>query len=468
MSGGREKVSHRVSAGAFWTVEHLTSPLFLLEVATVCLCAFGLTMVFSASSIELVAAGSDSYHTAMNQAIFMALGAAAFVALRHMGANRLMQFRWLAGLSAFAVVLLVLVLVVGTNTNGATRWLQIGPFSLQPSEFAKITIVMVCAHYFTRCAEGDLRLTDCGMRLLLPVVLPVGLIFAEKDLGTLIIIGVALFFMAYMAGAKLRYLVPTALVLAGLVVLAISFASYRSARFATWLDPEADYYGDGWQSIHGFRALATGGFFGLGLGESRQKYSYLPEAENDYIFAIIGEELGFVGCMVLIALFAFYGFCGLRIAYGARKRDDLQASLLASSLTVLLEFQAFLNMAGVTGLLPLTGRPLPFITAGGSSIISCLIMTGLIAGVARDNAADVREGRERRRARTKRSLSVVEGGRPREEGDPARPPLRVPGAIVQGASTAGRERAADARREVRPLRDGEDMREPQREERNTR
>ena len=468
MSERREKVSHRVNAGAFWTVEHLTSPLFLLEVATVCLCAFGLTMVFSASSIELVAVGSDSYHTAMMQAIYMAAGAVAFVLLRHWGASRFMQFKWLAGLSGFAVILLVLVLVAGTNTNGATRWLQIGPFSLQPSEFAKITIVMACAHYFTRCAEGDLRLPDCAMRLLLPVVLPFGLIFAEKDLGTLIIVAAALFLMAYLAGAKLRYLIPTALVLVALAALAISFASYRSARFAIWLDPEADYYGDGWQSIHGFRALASGGFFGLGLGESRQKYSYLPEAENDYIFAIIGEELGFVGCIVLIALFAFYGFCGFRIAYGARKRDDLQASLLASSLTVLIEFQAFLNMAGVTGLLPLTGRPLPFITAGGSSILSCLIMTGLIAGVARDNAADIREGRERRRARTKRSLSVVEGGLSRDEEEPARPPLRVPGAIVQGAGSVGRERAADARREARPSREGADARESQREERSTR
>ena len=432
MSEARAKVSHRVNAGAFWTIGHLTSPLFLLEVATVLLCVFGLTMVFSASSIELVMAGGDSYHTFKMQAIYMALGTVAFCVLRHVGANRFMQFKWLVGLSALAIVLLILVLVAGKNTNGATRWLPIGNFTLQPSEFAKITIVMACAHYVGRCAQGDMRPSVCAIRLLLPVVVPFGLIFAEKDHGTIIIIGVALFAMLYLAGVKPRYLVGAAIVALLFVVAAISIASYRSARFSIWLDPESDYYGNGWQSIHGFRALASGGFFGMGLGESRQKYAYLPEAENDYIFAIIGEELGFLGCMVLIGLFVFFAYCGLRIAFDARKRGDLSASLLAASLTVLIEFQAFLNMAGVTGILPLTGRPLPFITAGGSSVLACLIMAGLIAGVAQDNARDVREGRERRRARAKQRMSVVEGGRPyQEDMAPARPALRVPGEVVR-------------------------------------
>lgn len=450
MSEARAQVSHRVKAGTFWTLRHLTSPSFLLVVATVCLCAYGLTMVFSASSIELVYAGSASYHTAVSQAIYMAIGAAFFCFLRGTGTRWLLQFKWFAFLTALVIVMLVVVLLFGSDTHGAVRWLRIGPFSLQPSEFAKITIVMAAAHYFTRYVEGDLPLRHFFFRALPFVVLPLGLIFAEKDLGTLIIVGVALFCMAFLAGVKPRYLLLVAVVAVGLVGLAIAFQGYRLQRFAVWLDPSSDYYGNGWQSIHGFRALASGGFFGMGLGESRQKYSYLPEAENDYIFAVVGEELGFVGAMALVALFVFFGYCGLRIAYGARKRDDLSSSLLASSLTVLIEFQAFLNMAGVVGLLPLTGRPLPFITAGGSSVISCLIMAGLIAGVERDNASDVREGRERRRMSTKRRLSVVEGGRSYQEEGQARPALRVPGEVLRGGAPDAARVSGEQGRPRRP------------------
>ena len=152
--------------------------------------------------------------------------------------------------------------------------------------------------------------------------------------------------------------------------------------------------------------------------------------------------------MVLIGLFVFFAYCGLRIAFDARKRGDLSASLLAASLTVLIEFQAFLNMAGVTGILPLTGRPLPFITAGGSSVLACLIMAGLIAGVAQDNARDVREGRERRRARAKQRMSVVEGGRPyQEDRVPARPALRVPGEVVRTRADASRNQEEYGARE---------------------
>ena len=447
------KISRRVNAGTFWTVEHLTSPSFLLVVATVCLCVYGLVMVFSASSIELVDAGSSSFHTAVNQAVFMALGALLFVGVVHLGVSRLMRPRWwLVGLALFALLLLILVAVVGTEVNGAKRWLRFGSStsapSIQPSEFAKITIVMAFAHYLAAMQQGEKRLGTAIIRLFPLLLLPMGLIFLEKDLGTLIIIAVGLVAILYLAGMRGTHLILLCLLLLGGAALAVFGSGYRNVRFQTWLDPYSDYYGNGWQSIHGLRAIATGGFFGLGLGSSRQKYSYLPEAENDYIFAIIAEELGFFGVMVLLALFVLFGYCGLRIAYEAKGRS-LQQSYLAGGLTALIEFQAFLNMAGVTGLLPMTGRPLPFITAGGSSVLSCLIMAGLLYSIARENKQGVREERERRRARTKSMLSVVEGGSPEL---PEEEPTRIPGPLTPGELTSipggradegeGRERAS--------------------------
>lgn len=454
MAGKQGKVSRRVNAGSFWTVEHLSSPGFLLVVATVALCVFGLVMVFSASSIELVDAGSSSWHTFLMQVAYMLLGWGAFLCISHgLGVFRLMGLRWIVGLTALACVLLLLVYLVGTEVNGAKRWLRVGPISIQPSEFAKIVIVMAGAYYAARWNKGEMSGGNTLAHLLPFVAIPFVLIYSEHDLGTLLIIFAGLMAVAYLAKAKKGFFIAIMLLAAVAVVFAVFGVSYRNVRLNTWLDPYSDYYGNGWQSIHGFRGIASGGFFGMGLGESRQKYSYLPEAENDYIFAIIAEELGFFGVMVMLALFVLFGYCGLRISYEARERS-LQSSYLAGSLTALIEFQAFLNMAGVTGLLPMTGRPLPFITAGGSSVISCLIMAGLIYGVARENAMGLREERERRRVRARDALSVVEGGpaeEPAEQG-------RASGALLPGELTSipggragedrpeGRDRTPRARR----------------------
>ena len=456
MADKKGQVSRRVRAGTFWTVEHLTSPGFLLLVATLALCAFGLVMVFSSSSIELVDAGSSAWHTFVMQLLYMVVGWVVFALVAHkLTVHRLMEWKWIAGLTALAVLLLVLVYFVGTEVNGAKRWLRLGSSasapSIQPSEFAKIVIVMAGAYYAARWGKGEISGRNAVVRLLPFAAIPMILIYSEHDLGTLIIISVGLFAVAYLAKVRTRYFVIVLVLAAIALVGAVFFVSYRNVRLNTWLDPYSDYYGNGWQSIHGFRAIASGGFFGLGLGESRQKYSYLPEAENDYIFAIIAEELGFFGVVVMLAFFVLFAYCGLRISFEARERS-LQSSFLAGSLTALIEFQAFLNMAGVTGLLPMTGRPLPFITAGGSSVISCLIMAGLIYGVACENASGLREERERRRVRTRDSLSVVQGGPADEPAESARPS----GALLPGELTSipgGRaEEAPDAGR-ARPPRD---------------
>ncbi len=395
----------------FWTVEHLTSAPVLLAVSTVLLCAIGLLMVFSSSSVEAVESGDSAWGDFLTQAIYMAISLVFCLIIRATGASFWIERIVFYALWGITLVMLILVLVMGSEGGGAVRWLEIGPFSLQPSEFAKIALVMAAARIFAGWERDEYRLRIALLLLAIFVLVPLILILRQNDLGTLLIIGASIFFMAVLVQKiKVRYLIITAAAIVAVVIVLILTAGYRSTRLSAWLDPYADYYGDGWQPIHGMYAFASGGFLGLGLGNSRQKYSYLPEAQNDYIFAIIGEELGFLGCFVVIALFVLWGWSGMRIAYKARSHSRVLA-LLAAGLTFMIEVQAFLNMGGVTGLIPLTGRPLPFISTGGSSIVSCLITVGLILGVARD--CDRLPSRERP-VRTAEAdhphLTVLDGG----------------------------------------------------------
>lgn len=428
----------------FWTVENLTSAPFLLVLSTVCLCVLGVVMVFSASSIEAVESGAAAWKEFSQQALFMVVSLVACLVVRAIGTEVWASRRWFYLLLVIIYVLLVAVLVMGRDSHGATRWIQIGPMSLQPSEFAKIVVILGAARVFALWERREATLSTLVVQSVLFIAVPFVLILVQKDLGTLLIMGASIFMMAILAGVRARTMLLVFAVCCVAVALLILSAGYRSSRFTIWLDPYSDYYGDGWQPIHGLYAFASGGFFGLGLGNSRQKYSYLPEAENDYIFAIIGEELGFLGALLVIGLFVLWGWSGMRIAYQARERSRV-SSLAASGLTVLILVQALLNMGGVLGVLPLSGRPLPFISSGGSSILTCLIIVGLLLGVGRDNdlaASGVRAGERSRALRAERAhLTVIDGGQPPERaprparaGEPAREPR------------AGRERGGDPAR----------------------
>lgn len=442
-SRGQGEASGRRERGRqFWTVEHLTSAPVLLGVSVVLLCAIGLLMVFSASSIEAVEAGGSAFSEALHQAAFLVLAVGCCLVVRAVGGSFWVQGNFFYVLWGFVVLLLVAVLVMGSDSHGATRWLYIGPVSLQPSEFAKIVLVMAGARILARWERREYHWTRCLVMLAVFVGLPLALILLQKDLGTLLIVCAALLFMAILAGMRLIYLVP--IIVAGVLIVAILIlsAGYRSARFAIWLDPYSDYHGDGWQLIHGLYSFALGGFWGVGLGNSREKYSWLPEAENDFIFAVIGEELGFVGAVLVVGLFVLFGWSGMRIAYGARDRDRV-SSLMAAGLTIIILVQALLNMGGVLQVLPLSGRPLPFISSGGSSILANMIMVGLILGVARENEASVAEERARLRrqpAESVREFTVLEGGA-------SKTVTRSSGRRSAQSGAAGR---ADARREGRP------------------
>ncbi len=393
----------------FWTVETLTSAPVLLLVAAVLLCAIGLMMVFSASSMELVEAGRNPWSEFAHQAIFLALAWVACLVVAHFGGTPWIE-RFFMILWVGVMVLLLAALVAGNESHGATRWLQIGPVSIQPSEFAKIVLIISAARLLAGWERGDYPWLRCMVRMVLFVGIPFLLILLEKDLGTLLILGATIVLMWILAGARLAYVGIVAVIAVVAVAALIATAGYRSARFAIWLDPYSDYYGDGWQLIHGLYAVASGGFWGVGLGNSSQKYSWLPEAENDFIFAILCEEMGFIGAIFVIGLFLLLGWSGMRIAYQAKERDRV-ASLTAYGLTTIILVQALLNIGGVLQVLPLSGRPLPFISSGGSSLVATMIMVGLLLGIARDNEGFVADRRAAdRRAAHRSNLTVLDGG----------------------------------------------------------
>jgi len=340
----------------------------------------GLVMVLSASSVVALDDYGSSWYVVMRQAMWLALGTIACVVVLRVDYHR---WRRLAtpGL-LLTTVLLVLVLVpgIGITVNGASRWLGYGPLSLQPSELAKLTILLFAADLLARRAAwmDDVRLT------LVPVTAVFGtialLLMLQPNLGTTLVLGSMVLSLLYVAGTPLLPL--TGLAAAGAVLasgLAL-WAPYRRARVLAFLDPWADYQNTGYQNIQSLVGVASGGITGTGLGESRAKWGFLPYAHTDFIFAIIGEELGLIGALVVVALFVGLCLLGARAALLAPDRFGM---LLAAGVTVWFGVQAFVNIGAVIGILPITGVPLPFVSYGGSSLLFGMIGAGLLLNVAR-------------------------------------------------------------------------------------
>lgn len=417
-------------------VSDITSPRTVLITCVTLLTVLGVIMVFSATSVELSEAGKDPYGEVISQLKYIAISLVFALVVTRVP-YRLLLSGLIYVLLAGVVVLQLAVLVMGTDSHGATRWIYVAGFSVQPSEFAKIVVAMFAAKVFGEYFEGRITLGRFLLMLVLGVLVPLGLVTLQKDLGTIIIVGVTLYCMLVLAGCSPRALAVLAVVMVGLVALMIVLASYRSSRFTVWLtDPFQStdwYYNQGWQSAHGLYAFASGGFFGVGIGNSRQKYSYLPEAENDFIFAILGEELGLLGTLFVVALFCLLGWAGWRIA---RDAPDIEGRLLAGGITSCILVQALVNMCGVLRILPLTGRPLPFMSSGGTSMLTSLIMVGLIlsvAGVTR---------REQTQA-PRRDFRVIEGGR--GSGEPDGRPGRAGRPGSDGPAGRGGARASRPR-----------------------
>ncbi|MBE3583100.1 MAG: putative lipid II flippase FtsW [Limnochordaceae bacterium] len=348
-----------------------------LLAASVLLLGLGLVMVFSASYVQALAESGDPLFYVKRQLQGAVLGSLALILFARVDYHYWRRFTWpLVGL---ATVLLVTVLFVGREIAGAKRWIPLGPINLQSSEVAKIALVLALADWGVR---RRFWLRSFWKGYLPPLLLGVvffGLIMLEPDLGTgLTIVGTTVLVL-FVAGVSGWQLLGTAL--AGLPAVAYLIWSepYRWRRIVGFLNPWADPAGAGYQTIQSLLAVGSGGLFGVGLGASRQKFYYLPEQHTDFIFGIIGEELGFLGAVFVVLLFLVLGWRGLRAALRA---PDLYGTLLATGLAGLIVIQAFLNIGVVTGVLPVTGVTLPFISYGSSSLVVSLASVGILLNIA--------------------------------------------------------------------------------------
>jgi len=370
----------------------------LLVLVTLGLVAFGLVMVYSASSARaLLSADAPSYYL-KRQAIYAVMGLVALVILSRFDFHRLRHAT--QPLLAVTFVLLVAVLAIGTAVNGARRWIPIGFMNFQPSELAKLVLALWTAALLAR-RPAPRTLGELAKPIGVVVGLACALILIEPDLGTAIAIAIMVSAILVVSGTRLRLLASAAGIATSVVLIAIWLEPYRRERIFSFLDPWHDPQGAGFQSVQSMIALGSGGFFGVGLGESVQKIYYLPEASTDMIFAIVGEELGLIGAMGVIAAFVVFAYAGFNIALHCR---DPFGKRLAAGITALICGQAAVNVSAVMGIAPLTGIPLPFVSYGGSSLVVGLAAVGILLNIA-SNHAVVREtevpdrGRRNRRTR---------------------------------------------------------------------
>lgn len=367
--------------------EHLEHPYAhynLLLGATLILLTLGLVMVTSASSIYSYQINDgNSWAIALRQAIYAVVGVAIMFYVQRIPlvtVRRLIPFFMI-----FVLILLVLVLIIGTAKHGQRNWIEFGTFfRIQPSEFAKLAVVFFAADMLERKSH----LLNYRSELMKPVgwlfLVILVLILLEGDVGTSIVIVPIMLAAFFLIGAPMRIFV--AIGTAGILGIAglTAIAPYRMARFTSWLNPQADPQGAGFQLIHGQQALGSGGLWGRGLGGSREKWGTLPEAHTDFIFAVIGEELGILGTISVLFLFAVIAFVGLRIA---RQTDDLFIKLASFGIVVWIIWQMMVNIGAVLRIMPITGVPLPLVSTGGSSLLPTLAALGLLMSFAKHEAA---------------------------------------------------------------------------------
>ncbi len=354
----------------------LSADLTLLAV-TVALMGFGMVMVWSASSVLAQDRHGSPYYFLVKQALWGVVGVGGMVAALHVDYRKLRRPAVVYSLIAISTLLLIGVLFLGP-VNETHRWIRLGALSFQPAELAKLTIVLFLAYHIERRAE---RVNE--FVLLFPALLLLGwfgfLVLIQPDLGTALCLVLTGAVMLFVAGVRLRYFLVLAIPCLTVLYAAIVSVPWRSRRLSTFLDPWSDPQGAGYQVIQSLIAVGTGGVTGVGLMEGRQKLFFLPYPYSDFIFAVIGEELGMVGALAVVLAFVVLLWRGLRAAWSA---PDEFGRFLAAGLTLSIVFQALINVSVTLGLLPTKGIPLPFISAGGSALVFGLVGIGLVANVS--------------------------------------------------------------------------------------
>jgi cell division protein FtsW len=356
------------------------APDYWLYLPVIVLAGIGVVMVYSASSIVAADRYGDAAYFLKRQLIWVGLGGVAMLLAQRIYYAAWRRFAPLLVLLALAALILVLVPGIGRVAGGARRWISLGgPLSVQPAEAAKLALTLYLANFFAQRGEW---LQDFRRGVLPPLVITgmmCGLILLQPDLGSAMLIGIVTFIMLFVAGARLMHLTGlAALGIPGLLV-AILGEDYRRRRLLAFLDPWADPQGAGFHIIQSLLALGSGGVLGVGLGNSRQKFFYLPERHTDFIFSILGEELGLLGTGAVIAMFALFAYRGFR---AARRAPDQFGALLAAGITTMVIIQAVLNIGVTTGVLPITGVPLPLLSFGGSSLLFTMLSAGVLLNIS--------------------------------------------------------------------------------------
>lgn len=357
-------------------------PDFFLLLVTFTLLGLGLIIVSSASAPEsLRITGERSvFHFGLRQLFFAAVGIILMFAAMKFPYHHWKRFSpWIFFSS---IAFLIIVLFVAKDIKGSHRWINFGFFNFQPSEYAKLGTILLLSHYISEIKKG---ITNLTLGIILPLIF-VGiisfLILLEPDLGTTIVIFMTFMVMIFVAGARISHLSFLSLLGVAAATVLVIVEPYRFKRLIAFIDPWKDPRGNGWQIIQSLYALGSGGPFGMGLGMSRQKFNYLPESHTDYIFSILGEELGLLGTVTVIILFFLLAWRGYKIAITAK---DVYGKVMATGLTSYLVFQALLNIGVVTSSIPVTGITLPFLSYGGSSLMISLFSIGILLNISKSH-----------------------------------------------------------------------------------
>ena len=355
-----------------------------LLIAVIFLVVIGVMAIFSASAPKCIEMGLNPARFLVQQILGIIVGVVGLRFLSNFHYKKLI--RYTLPIAWTVVGMLILVKVAGVTVNGAQRWINIGPMSLQPSEFAKPAVVLLLAAVFTK--DTNLLDNDKIVTAFLPIMIMVGLIFIQPNLSMVLLLMATSVAIYLCAGGSTQLIMWGGCSVIPLLLLK-GLKGYQTSRIQTWLHPEADPLGAGYNIIQSLVAFASGGLYGVGYGSSKQKLAWLPEAHTDFIFAVIGEEQGFIGCLLIICLFWTILQRGFVIAV---KCQDMYGKLLALGLTFSICFQGFLNMWVASSFVPATGVPMPFISYGGSSIMVSLWMIGILLNISKDNVKRVRFG----------------------------------------------------------------------------
>ncbi len=359
----------------------LNKPIFF---SVLFLSIFGVVMIYSASSYSAELTYGDSFFFARKQIVGIILGLISLFIIYNIDYKKFAKYYKWALIISLVLLALVFVPFLSVSNYGATRWIGFGSFTIQPSEIAKFGLVLFCAGYLSKKYSQMHKFCT-----LIPVLVAGGLmcvlIMLEPNMSITMCVGATFVFMLFMGGAKIKHLGLLAIPVLCIIPLLL-MEPYRLERLIAFLDPWSNAQDEGFQLVQSLYSLGSGGLFGVGLFESRQKYLFLPFAESDFIFSIIGEELGLVGCLFIMAIFFVLIYYGFRVAKNASTRFG---SLLACGITFVIAIQVIFNIAVVTGSIPPTGLPLPFISAGGTSIVVFLSAIGVLLNIDKQSKRDM-------------------------------------------------------------------------------